>query len=755
MMPCRHPSCLESVLLSVMLVAVAAVPAGGGEPLTLDNLFATELFASPLPTDVLWLPDGSGFVGRSRRGGVDGLWRYEVAPAGASLLVAWEDLQGRLASLRPDAPAAGHHDPNTHPRVGAGPAISPDGRLYLAVARNDVFVLELASGRVRYLTDDPAPERFPTFSPDGKKVAFVRDGDLFVIDTAGGAERRLTDRGGDTTLLNGEADWVYEEELDIARSFAWSPDGSRIAYVQYDTSAETVFPILDQLRRVSALELQRYPQAGTANARVRLGVVPVAGGDTTWLPTGVGEGYLARMGWTPEGSELWFEVLDRDQNRLELRVGRVGGSTSRRLLMEQSDTWVDVHGGPLFVGEDRFLWVSERDGWPHLYLYRREGTLERRLTAGEWEVAEVYGLDHGRRRVILQGVPEDPRQRQLYAVDLLTAHLEQLSTSPGTHRGSLSPGGRFLLDTSSTAGRPPRLDLYDAAGEKVYTVDDGRIPALEDGAYAPPEFGTVRADDGTMLYSWMFRPPDFDPRRRYPVLVYVYGGPGSQQVVDSWGGSRFLYYSLLARKGLIVFCVDNRGTGGRGHAFEAVVYRRLGEWELRDQLAGVRHLKGLPYVDPDRIGVYGGSYGGYMALLCMNRAPDAFSAGIAYAPVTDWRLYDTIYTERYMDRPQDNPEGYRTSAPQTWAGGLAGPLLICHGTMDNNVHLQNTVQMVEAYLRADKPLFELMLYPGVRHPIRTSTFKLQFHRLMVAFLEHHLLDRSDREASAAASAGSL
>jgi dipeptidyl-peptidase-4 len=313
-----------------------------------------------------------------------------------------------------------------------------------------------------------------------------------------------------------------------------------------------------------------------------------------------------------------------------------------------------------------------------------------------------------------------------------------LTEGAGTHSALLSPDGRHFLDTKSTIQSPPRLELYDVAGRKLRTVDEGTIPALAGLKSNPPEFGSLKTDDGETLYSWMYRPPDFDPAKKYPVLIYVYGGPHDQSVANEWGGTRHLFYQFLARKGLIIFSLDNRGTWGRGHAFETIIYRRMSEWELADQVAGVQYLKSLQYVDAERIGIYGGSYGGYMALTAMNRAPEHFRVGIAYAPVAHWELYDTAYTERYMGLPADNPEGYRDSAPLNYAGGLDGPLLICHGTMDNNVHLQNSVRMAARYIEAGK-LPQMMLYPRTRHGIRTSESKLHFHRLKTGFLEKHLI----------------
>ncbi len=409
-----------------------------------------------------------------------------------------------------------------------------------------------------------------------------------------------------------------------------------------------------------------------------------------------------------------------------------GTGASRVLVTDEDPAWINVRDDLHFLTDGRFLWTSERDGWRHLYLYAADGSLIRKLTDGQWQIDAVYGLDGEETTVFFQANREDHRQRNLYGVGLEGDEIEALGTEAGgTHSGHISPRGDSILDTWSTRDTPPRADLLNADGEVVRNVwqSGGELSSWD---LLPVEAGSITADDGTELYSLLVRPRDFDPRKKYPVVLYVYGGPGSQLTADRWGAPVHNTYRYFADLGIAVFLIDNRGTWGRGHAFETAVHRRLGEVEVADQLAAVRWLKGHGWVDPERIAVYGGSYGGYMTLLCMLKAPDVFKAGIAYAPVTDWRLYDTVYTERYMDTPQDNPQGYEASAPLSWADNLAGPLLLVHGSMDNNVHFQNTLQLVGKLGAADKT-FELMVYPHTRHGVRLSSFALHFHRLKVEF----------------------
>jgi dipeptidyl-peptidase-4 len=719
-------------------------PAKGQEALTLEAIFAGDRFSEKLPEDILWLPDSRSFIFRQRIGTTDGLWEYDVKSSRRRLIADWDTVAKTLAAARPDYRPPVLDDVNTHPGAGQEASLSPDGRLYLASENGDLFLLDLRTGRPSYLTDGPGLERFATFSPDGSQVAFTRDGDLYAVEVATGRERRLTDRGSKTDLLNGEADWVYEEELNVARSFWWSPRSDRILYLQTDVSPIALFPIPDHLDAASAVELQRYPMAGAANARVRLELLDLCTGASRMLfDAGATDSYLPRAGWWPDGSAAWFQTLNRGQDRLELRTVAAAGAESRLLLAEEDPAWVNVSAGPVFVDARRFVWTSERDGFRHLYLYRRDGALLRQLSRGAWQVDDVLGLAARPERVLFRGNADDPRESQLYSVALDGGDMRRLGRRRGWHEALAAPDGSCLLDTFSDLNTPPRLDLVDVSGRKVRTIDDGAIPALADVALGATELGSLRAGDGTALYWSMLRPADFDPLKKYPVLVYVYGGPTDQMVKNAWPGSRGLFLQYLARRGLIVFTLDNRGSARRGHAFEAASFRRLGQVELADQVQGAKYLEGLPYVDPGRIGVYGGSYGGYMTLMCMNRAPEHFHVGVAYAPVVDWALYDSVYTERYMDRPQDNPTGYREGAPLHFAKGLAGRLLICHGTADNNVHLQNTVQMADEYIRAGK-LFDLMLYPRIRHGIRMSKYRLQFHALKADFLERYLIQGGPR-----------
>ncbi|MCD4747889.1 MAG: alpha/beta fold hydrolase, partial [Thermoanaerobaculales bacterium] len=437
-----------------------------------------------------------------------------------------------------------------------------------------------------------------------------------------------------------------------------------------------------------------------------------------------------------------LQRLNRDQTELDLMVVNPISTEARVLLSEMDSAWINIRDDLFFLVDGRFLWTSERDGWRHLYLYDETGKLLSQLTSGEWQIDGVYGVDASEETVFFQANRGDLRQRHIYAVDLKTRAIRQIDRGlRGAHEANLSPDGNFIIDQWSTLESPPRGDLLSSDGSFVREMwRSGK--RLKEWDLLPVEMGALTTSEGVELHSLLIKPRGFDATERYPVVLYMYGGPHSQLTQDSWGGSIHHTYRYFADQGMAVFLVDNRGTWGRGHAFETAVHRRLGDLEVRDQLAAVDWLKKQSWVDGDRIAVYGGSYGGYLVLMCMLKAPEVFRAGIAYAPVTDWRFYDTIYTERYMDTPEDNPEGYEMSAPVMHAENLEGALLLVHGMMDNNVHVQNTLQFAGKLSSAKKD-FELMLYPQTRHGVRRSQFAPHFHRLKVDFLRRHLLDEEN------------
>jgi dipeptidyl-peptidase-4 len=568
----------------------------------------------------------------------------------------------------------------------------------------------------------------PKWSPDQSRVSFLRDHDLWVVGLDG-RETRVT-TGGDDRLLNGELDWVYPEELGIASGYAWSADGRRLAYLQLDESKVTEFPLVDYRPRLGRVTPELYPKAGDPNPVPKVGVV-APGGPTTWIDLGPDPDiYVPRFGWLPDG-RVFVQRLNRQQTKLDFLIADPETGAAKALFSEEDPAWVSVHDDLAFL-KDGFVWSSERDGWRHLYFYTYDGAF-RRLTQGAWEVTRLLGADGA--WVYFESTEGDFLQRHAWKAPLAGGERQRLTGPAGWHSVTLSPSREHFLDLHSTAGSPPRLQLNRIDGSTLALVEYEIAPEVGDYDLPRPEFVTVKAD-GVELPAMVLKPADFTPSRKYPVLVHTYGGPGAQLVADRWGGGTYLWHGTLAARGIVVFTLDNRGSGGRGRDWERMLHKRLGAVELKDQLLGVEWLKSQPWVDASRIGIWGWSYGGYMTCAAMTRS-DAFKAGIAVAPVTDWRLYDTIYTERYLKRPIDNGDGYVASSPIHEAAKLSGRLLLVHGTHDDNVHFQNAVVFADRLIEARKP-FEFMLYPGKSHGIWGENCRVHLFEMMTEFLLRNL-----------------
>jgi dipeptidyl-peptidase-4 len=580
-------------------------------------------------------------------------------------------------------------------------------------------------------------------------------------------ETQLTTDGADGSIINGTSDWVYEEEFGLRDGWSWSPDGQYLAFFQFDEADTRPFQMADLRGQYPDVTTFRYPKAGEANSEIRVGVIDVATKakrffDTgTWNAGGDSLEYIPQMGWTPpiDGvAHVWMFRLNRDQNDLDLLYGNPADGSLRVALQEQTDAWLDVETGfsDLDVGtitylDDgaHFVWISGRDGYRHLYLYRNDGTLVRQLTSGSWDVTEFHGVDEARGMLYFTATLESPLERHLYRQAFAAGTNGQgspvkITEQPGWHNVNLSRDLRYYIDTYSNSTTPPvvRLHGIDGAMLELLESNERLIETLAKYDLPAVEFMTVPGADGTSLNAYLIKPKDFDPSRAYPLLLHVYGGPGSQEVRNSWGGTERLWHILLAQQhGVLVAGVDNRGTGGRGQDFLTATYKRLGILEAEDHIAAARYFGQQAYVDAGRIGIWGWSYGGYMTLLSMlyDAGPETFTLGIAVAPVTDWRQYDTIYTERYLSTPQRNPEGYDRGAPVHYADRLRDDqaLLIVHGDLDDNVHFQNAIQIVDALQEANKQ-FDFMVYPGRNHSIAGGNARLHLYTLMTDFIKENL-----------------
>jgi dipeptidyl-peptidase-4 len=677
----------------------------------------------------VWSPDGTRFV-HIRDGAV---YLYDCARRSESKLVSLQDLENRT---RVPKSSSGHGWENRNV-APVRPQWTNDGKYILLAVEGDVFLLTVATGKSTRITATKDAEEDPLLSPDGRFLAYRQDNDLFAIDLPGGKPRRLTTDGG-PAIWNGKLDWVYPEELNLSRAWWWSPDGKQIAFLQFDVSAEMLHPHVDASNIRAIYEPQRYPKAGTPNAKVRLGVVAAEGGKVRWLPVAdTNDTLIARVEWMPGGRSLAVQRMTRVQDKLELIAVDTSTASTRILLTEQDKAWVNLHDFLHFFQDGRrFLWASERDGHRHLYLYG-DGPV-RQLTRGDWEAVKLVSVDEARGHVWFIGTRDGILERHLYRLDLATGELSKRSRESGWHAASMAPKADFYIDAWQTPSQPLRQTLRDNAGAELALVV---APRESDAEFEllPSQFGNFTGKDGTRFYYQLIKPKDFDPARRYPAIVMVYGGPHSQTVNGTWSGPNL--DQALARRGYVIWRMDNRGTNYRGHAFETPVHKEFGRQELADQLEGVSHLIGMGFVDPSRVGIHGWSYGGFMTLYALTHAPKVFAAGAAGAPVTDWRHYDTIYTERYLGLPSQNERGYRAGSPVHSAANLEASLLMVHNFEDDNVLFQNSQHMMAALQRAGKQ-FETMFYPLKTHGIG-GPMKLHFYETLASFFDRTLANKEE------------
>ena len=642
----------------------------------------------------------------------------------------------RLLDPPPVPSAAGASDASPRTLPLSGYEWNPAGTHLLLTGDDAFWLWEAATGSLRRVTSGGG-EELPAFSPDGSRVAFVRKNSLWVVEVASGKETILA-AGGDHVLC-GKLDWVYEEELAgrrSGRSYEWSPDSRSIAYLRLDESRVPESPIVDFLPVRQGLSRQRYPKAGDPNAVPSLHVVTAEGVETAAARPDPDDVYIApEVSWTPDSGAVAWTLLDRGQTRAELKLLPRSGGASRTLHVERDAAWINAIEPPRFLGDGSFLFLSERSGFLHLWRGWTDGRPPVAVTAGGWMVDRAWEVDERGGAVLFAATEKDPRERHVYRIRLDGTGLTRLTSARGVHVPLFAPGAAFFADTHSNLEAPPSTAVVRSDGTAVATV---HAPAGEWRSYrlASTELRSFRAPDGALLHARLVRPAGFDPARKYPVVVSVYGGPHAQVVQDRWGATSLLEH-LLAEKGFLVWAVDNRGSWGRGHAFETPILGRTGEVELADQLAGVAELRKLPFVDAARIGISGWSYGGYMALYAATHAGETFRCAVAGAPVTDWKYYDSIYTERYLKLPSQNPGGYRDSSPLQAADRLGSKLLLLHGTADDNVHLQQSIAFVDALTKARKD-YTLVLLPGQKHGPRDPASRLYANQRIVEFLEKNL-----------------
>ncbi|TVR41851.1 MAG: S9 family peptidase [Bacteroidia bacterium] len=625
-------------------------------------------------------------------------------------------------------------------------AFSPDERLlligvqqesiYRRSRRAEYHIWDTENNTLVPLSEG-TKQRLPHFSPDGSKVAFVRQNNLYIKELDSGTEYAVTSDGKYNEIINGTTDWVYEEEFYITKGFEWSPDGRRIAFMRFDESHVKEFVMMKYGALYPSEYRFKYPKAGEDNAIVTLHIYDIETGETVRVDTGEEtDQYIPRFQWTRNPEQLSFQRLNRHQNHLELMLADVNTGESS-LLYEETNPWfIDITFDLRFLADGQhFIFTSEMSGYNHIYLYDMENRELRAVTQGDFDVTGFHGVDEQNALVYYVARKESPLTNHLYAVGLDGRDGRRLTVGNGTHSPTFSEGFRFFINRFSGASHPPVYSIHQADGGLVQVLEDNGdlVSRVAAHGFVEPVFFSFRTSEDVLLKGQMIKPPDFDERNTYPVLMYVYGGPGHQAVVDHWNPFNGVWFQMLAREGYIVVTVDNRGTGGRGEAFRKMTYLQLGKYETIDQIEAAKYLGSLDYIDAGRIAIFGWSYGGYLSSLCLAKGADVFSAAIAVAPVTSWRFYDTIYTERYMRTPQENPQGYDDNSPINHVDKIRGDFLLVHGTADDNVHYQNTIEMVSALVNSGID-FELMIYPDQDHAIFRGNARLHLYRLMTDFL---------------------
>lgn len=729
---------IKNALILILLPLLLGTVAGCADKttqtakLTVDLIYGNTSLWGKSITGVHWMPGNKGFTycEFDPQNGQSQIWYYDLKSTKKAVLLD----DSKIGKLTKSA-ASETFDIGSY-------ILSPTGKELLLPSATDLFLYNLDTGILQRLTQDSAAEAAPQFSPDGTRIAFLKNYNIHVIEIEGCIDTQLTSEGKNH-LLVGQVDWVYGEEFGIDAGFCWSPDSQYIAYYKMDESNIPEFPITDFIPVQNEVANTRYPKAGENNSVVKIGVVSLDDHTTEWIDIGDNPDiYIPRIKWLPGSNLLAIQRLNRSQNKLELLLADIHtGKISTILREEAASGWIDIYDDLTFIkASERFIWSSNRFGFKHLYLYDINGEQVRQLTSGDWEVDDLVEIDEDNDIVYFCATEKASWERHLYCVDLNGNGLQRLTQGDGWHTTSMPPNCSYYLDFFSTYIQPNKVSLHTADGKTLDIIEPNDIPALQELSLIKPEFMTFMTDDGVELPAFMIKPPDFNPDKNYPVLMYTYGGPALQVVCNQWeddARKRNLWHEMMAQEGYIIFALDNRGTPARGKDFAQAIYRQWGTIDVLDKIAGVKYLQKLPYVDSSRIGIWGWSHGGYMTCMCIFKGADYFRSGIAVAPPTDWYNYDTIYTERYMGRPQDNPEGYRNSSTLNYIGNLKGKLLLIHGTADDNVHIANTMQLVYALENSRKP-FDLMVYPRKKHHMNGQDTKVHLFNLMTNYIKNNL-----------------
>ncbi len=738
----KNPSLLRVVLTAIVfLVPVTQSLKAQNKLLTIDDIFDPVKrvdFSGSTPT-IRWLKDGNHYL-LTNETGKRGLARLQKVNAASGETVPFFDaakMQTALAAL----PGISAQDARQLASRGTY-ELNPAETAVLINWSNDLFYYEFGSDHAIRLTSNPEEEVGEGFSPDGKMVSFVRENNLYVEDISMQHHERALTKDGGAKILNGRLDWVYQEELYGRGSFGaywWSPDSTSIAFLRFDETPVPEFTVVDHIPYHQKLEVTAYPKAGDPNPLVKLGVVNAAGGDIRWIDTNKyqpADMLISRVAWALDSKRVVYQAQNREQTLLDVNFADARDGKSANVIHETSKAWVAINENPIWLKDGSFIWASERNGWEHLYHYSANGKLLRQITDGKWEIRSIEGVDEANGFIYFTATEHSHIANNAYRIKLDGSGLTRLTQSEGSHRVELSPAHNYFVDTWNDLNTPSQMRLYDSSGKLVRVVAENKVEALKQYKLGSVDLLQVKTRDGFPMEAMMIKPPDFDARKKYPVMSFTYSGPHAPQVRNGWGSQTYMFHQLLAQKGYIVWICDNRTASGKGMDNTWPVYKNFGELELRDLEDGVAWLKSQPYIDGTRIGLWGWSFGGFMTSYALTHS-QSFKIGIAGGTVADWRDYDSIYTERYMRTPQNNPEGYKKSSPVNAAKNLHGKLLLIHGAIDDNVHMQNTVQFVYELQKAGKQ-FQLMLYPKSRHGVTDPLLLKHMRQMMLDFIVENL-----------------
>ncbi len=611
--------------------------------------------------------------------------------------------------------------------------------IYRYSSRSIYYVYDINNGSLNKLLDQKV--MYATFSPDGSQVAYVKDNNLFLMNLENMQEIQITNDGINNEIINGASDWVYEEEFGLVNAFFWSPDGNKIAFYRFDEREVKNFSMDMFQGELYPTQYEfRYPKAGEENSKISIHLFDTKTKKTQEIVVLEDFEYLPRLGWTKDPNSLYLLRMNRHQNHLDFLLIDATTTESRVLFTETDSYYIDIHDNTTFLNDGKhFIWTSEKSGFNHLYKVRLDDGSMQQITTGNWEVTNYHGMHADSDKIYYTSTEDGPINRSVYSINTDGKDKQKLTKKIGTNSVNFSQGMKYFINTYSTANEPPFFSLHNANGKQIRILEDNKKLSGKMNQYAlsKKEFFSFITSEDVSLNGWMIKPADFDSDKQYPVFMFLYGGPGSQQVLNSWGWTNYFWHQHLAQQGYIVACIDNRGTGGRGAEFKKMTYQQLGKYETIDQIEANQYLGSLPFVDANRIGIQGWSYGGYMSSLAITKGAEVFKMAIAVAPVTNWRYYDNIYTERYMRTPQENADGYDDNSPINHVDKLKGKYLLIHGSADDNVHVQNTYEMVSALVNANKQ-FDLFIYPDKNHSIYGGNTRLHLYQMMTDYIKENL-----------------